>query len=56
MRRRDLVTFMGIAALGAAAAFGVASCGEDRGSVEVQGGTGATAGTAPPATATATAP
>jgi hypothetical protein len=33
------------AALGAAAALGVAACGEDRGGVEVEGGTTGTSGT-----------
>lgn len=37
---RKLTATLAALALGAGAAFGVAACGEDRGSVEVEGGTG----------------
>ena len=44
------------AALGLGSAIGVSACGEDRGGVEVQGGTTATGSTSPSTTPTTTAP
>ena len=50
MLRRLLIATVA-AALGAGAALGAAACGEDRGSVEIEGGTG-TGGTGTTPTAT----
>ena len=44
------------AALGLGSAIGVSACGDDRGGVEVQGGTTATGATSPSTTPTTTAP
>jgi iron uptake system component EfeO len=44
MGARGIATVAVSALLGAGAAFGVAACGEDRGGVEVEGGTGTTGG------------
>ena len=57
---RRLTATLAALALGAGAAFGVAACGEDRGSVEVEGGgtgkTGATGGATVPDRTGATGP
>lgn len=62
MDRRGTIAAIAAGLLGAGAALGAGACGEDRGGVEVEGGTGTgtvgTAGTAPtaPQTAPQTAP
>ena len=59
MNRKDVAIVVGSLALGLGAGVAAAGCGEDRGSVDVEGGTTggttATTGTAP-ATGTGTTP
>lgn len=60
MTRQGLISTIAAGLLGAGAALGVTACGEDRGSVEVQGATGTvgtgTVGTTPATGTTGTTP
>lgn len=58
MTKTHVVTLICAGALGVGASLGLAACGEDRGGVEVQGGTAGatTAGATTPTTPTTTTP